>query len=187
ANILGILGGIVVFGDPLGSDPLMVSGRIAAFALVVAAVALFPAPVRAHETIAEDAEPDGERADEPPPGADSPERVGAGAHEALSLGSYILLFRTVFSCHGVRIGWKESYDINMAGVVASKLLAAAGAGGVALTVWALRASGLDPRTIARRMLSFELLLYAVYAGALVVVGVGLRTGVLEGRAPWTVT
>ncbi|MDQ6915676.1 MAG: hypothetical protein M3155_07690, partial [Actinomycetota bacterium] len=49
ANILGILGGIFVFGDPLGSNPLMVSGRIAAFVLVVAAVALFPAPVRAQE------------------------------------------------------------------------------------------------------------------------------------------
>jgi putative heme transporter len=107
--------------------------------------------------------------------------------EALSLGSYILLFRTVFSCHGVRIGWKASYDINMAGVGASKLLAAAGAGGVALTVWALRASGLDPRSIARRMLTFELMLYAVYAGALVVGGAGLRTGVLAGQAPWTLT
>jgi uncharacterized membrane protein YbhN (UPF0104 family) len=105
--------------------------------------------------------------------------------EALSLASYIVLFRTVFSCHGVRIGWKESYDINMAGVVATKLLAAAGAGGVALTVWALQASGLKPRTIARRLLAFELLLYAVYALALIVGGVGLRTGLLPGRAPWT--
>src|SRR5947199_5440567 len=35
--------------------------------------------------------------------------------EALSLGGYVLLFRTVFSCHGVRIGWRESYQINLAG------------------------------------------------------------------------
>jgi uncharacterized membrane protein YbhN (UPF0104 family) len=28
--------------------------------------------------------------------------------EALSLGGYIALFRTVFSCHGARIGWKTS-------------------------------------------------------------------------------
>jgi uncharacterized protein (TIRG00374 family) len=107
--------------------------------------------------------------------------------EALSLGGYVLLFRTVFSCHGVQIGWRESYQINLAGTVASKLLATAGAGGVALTVWALRASGLRARTIARRMLSFELLLYAVFAGALLIVGVGLRTGALSGRAPWTLT
>ena len=107
--------------------------------------------------------------------------------EAISLGGYVLLFRTVFSCHGVRIGWRESYQINMAGTVASKLLSTAGAGGVALTVWALRASGLQPRVIARRMVTFELMLYAVFAGTLVTVGVGLRSGALAGRAPWTLT
>jgi putative heme transporter len=107
--------------------------------------------------------------------------------EILSLGGYVLLFRTVFSCHGTRVGWRESAQITLAGTVASKLFAAAGAGGVALTVWALNASGLEPRTIARRMIAFELLLYAVFAGALLVVGVGLRTGVLAGGRPWTLT
>jgi uncharacterized membrane protein YbhN (UPF0104 family) len=37
------------------------------------------------------------------------------------------------------------------------------------------------------MVSFELLLVVVYAGALVVAGLGLRTGVLEGPSPWAVT
>src|SRR5436190_2100535 len=75
----------------------------------------------------------------------------------------------------------------MAGVVATKLFGAAGAGGVALTVWALRASGLRARSIAMRLVAFELFLYSVYAGALVVAGVGLFTGLLAGRAPWTLT
>ena len=107
--------------------------------------------------------------------------------EAVSLGGYVALFRTVFSCQGVRIGWRASYQITMAGVVASKLFAAAGAGGVALTVWALRASGLSARSVARRVLAFEFLLYGVYAGALIIVGAGLRSGLLVGQAPWTVT
>jgi uncharacterized protein (TIRG00374 family) len=107
--------------------------------------------------------------------------------EALSLGAYVALFRTVFSSQGVPIGWKASYQITMAGVVASKLFAAAGAGGVALTVWALRASGLSARTVARRVLAFEFLLYGVYAAALIVVGLGLRSGLFAGQAPWTVT
>ncbi len=107
--------------------------------------------------------------------------------EAISLAGYVLLFRTVFSCHDARIGWRESWEINMAGTVATKFLATAGAGGVALTVWALRASGLSARAITRRMLSFELLLYSVFAGAILIVGTGLRTGVLPGRAPWTLT
>jgi hypothetical protein len=36
-----------VFNDPLGSSTLMIALRIAAFALVVIAAALIPAPVRA--------------------------------------------------------------------------------------------------------------------------------------------
>jgi putative heme transporter len=120
--------------------------------------------------------------------AGDPKWLGFGVVlEALSLGGYVALFRTVFSCHGVRIGWKASYQITMAGVVATKLFAAAGAGGVALTVWALRASGLSARIVARRVLSFEFFLYGVYAGTLVVVGVGLRSGLFAGQAPWTLT
>ena len=111
----------------------------------------------------------------------------AAVVEILSLAGYVLLFRTVFSCHGTRVGWRESAQITLAGTVASKLFAAAGAGGVALTVWALNAAGLRPRTIARRMIAFELLLYSVFAGALLVVGIGLRTGAFAGVAPWTLT
>ena len=81
--------------------------------------------------------------------------------EALSLGGYVELFRTVFSCHGMRIGWAASYQITMAGAVATKLFAAGGAGGVALTVWALRASGLSARSVARRVLALEFFLYGV--------------------------
>jgi hypothetical protein len=47
SNASAILGGVVVFNDPLGSDALQVSLRIFAFALVVLAAAVIPAPVRA--------------------------------------------------------------------------------------------------------------------------------------------
>jgi uncharacterized protein (TIRG00374 family) len=107
--------------------------------------------------------------------------------EMLSLTCYAMLFRGVFSCHEAGIGWRVSAQITLAGTVATKLLAAAGAGGVALTVWALRASGLRARAIARRMLTFELLLYFVFAGAILVLGIWLRTGVVPGDAPWTLT
>ena len=36
ANVSAILGGILVFGDPLGSDALAIVARTAAFALVIA-------------------------------------------------------------------------------------------------------------------------------------------------------
>ncbi len=59
--MLGIIGGIVLFGDPLGNDPAMVVGRLLAFILVVSAVALVPAPLRAHaamRTNSSSADPD---------------------------------------------------------------------------------------------------------------------------------
>jgi hypothetical protein len=52
-NLLGILGGVLVFGDPLGHGAPTIVGRVAAFALVLVAVALMPAPVRAHEATRE--------------------------------------------------------------------------------------------------------------------------------------
>jgi drug/metabolite transporter (DMT)-like permease len=51
ATVLGIVGGIVLFGDPVGSDPPLIAGRLLAFILVVSAVALVPAPVRAHKAV----------------------------------------------------------------------------------------------------------------------------------------
>jgi drug/metabolite transporter (DMT)-like permease len=47
SNASAIPAGVVVFGDPLGSDAMTVAIRSAAFLLVVAAAALIPAPTRA--------------------------------------------------------------------------------------------------------------------------------------------
>jgi drug/metabolite transporter (DMT)-like permease len=47
ANLTAIIGGILVFRDPVGSGALEISGRMLAFCLVVGGAALIPAPVRA--------------------------------------------------------------------------------------------------------------------------------------------
>jgi multidrug transporter EmrE-like cation transporter len=47
ANVAGIAGGIIVFGDPFPADPVGVIVQVAAFAMVCLAAALTPAPVRA--------------------------------------------------------------------------------------------------------------------------------------------
>jgi len=57
SNASAIVGGILVFDDPIGGSAFVVAMRIAAFALVVLAAALIPAPVRA-------ADPDPERVGE---------------------------------------------------------------------------------------------------------------------------
>jgi putative heme transporter len=112
--------------------------------------------------------------------------VAAGL-EVLSFLSYMWLFRTVFIRGKGRIGWKESYEITMAGLAATRLFAAAGAGGVALTAWAVRKSGMERRLVAARMIAFMSLLYTVYVVAVVICGILLRTGVLHGEHPFGFT
>jgi uncharacterized protein (TIRG00374 family) len=112
----------------------------------------------------------------------------AAAFEILSFAGYVALFRTVFvRSRQSRIDWRASYEITMAGLAATRLFAAAGSGGVALTVWALRRAGLDRRAVAAQMVIFMTLLYGVYMGALVLFGLGLRTGLLPGGGSFAIT
>jgi uncharacterized membrane protein YbhN (UPF0104 family) len=108
--------------------------------------------------------------------------------EICSFGGYVVLFRAVFvrGRHSP-IGWSESYQITMAGLAATRLFAAGGAGGIALTAWALRRSGMESRLVACRMVAFTVLLYAVYAGAVILDGIGLGTGVLPGEGSFAIT
>jgi uncharacterized protein (TIRG00374 family) len=99
----------------------------------------------------------------------------------------VVLFRTVFLRGDSRIGWRASYEITMAGLAATRLFASAGAGGIALTAWALRRSGLERRIVACRMIAFMALLYAVYMGALVIDGLGLYFGLFPGAHPFAIT
>jgi multidrug transporter EmrE-like cation transporter len=48
-NASSMPAGVVVFGDPLGSDALTVAARVVAFLVVIVAAALIPAPTRAGE------------------------------------------------------------------------------------------------------------------------------------------
>ncbi len=111
----------------------------------------------------------------------------AAALTVLSFAAYVWLFRGVFVRGDSRIGWAASYEITMAGLAATRLFAAGGAGGVALTAWALRRAGLGPRTVASRMIAFLVLLYGVYMAALVIDGLGLYVGVFPGPAPFAIT
>lgn len=100
--------------------------------------------------------------------------------EALSFGGQVVLFRAVYDGSGARIGYRDSYEITLAGHAATRLLASAGTGGMALTAWALRRHGLGLRDVARRMVAFLVLMYSVYTLALLVGGIGLWTGALSG-------
>ena len=111
----------------------------------------------------------------------------AGVFTILSFGGYVLLFQGVYVRAGCELNYTESYQITMAGLAATRLFAAGGAGGIALTAWALRRAGMARRDVADQTIAFLVLMYGVYMTALVVGGIGLRTGLLEGDAPFAMT
>jgi drug/metabolite transporter (DMT)-like permease len=50
ANLAAIIGGILVFHDPIGAGALAITARFLAFCLVIVGAALMPAPMRAADT-----------------------------------------------------------------------------------------------------------------------------------------
>jgi putative heme transporter len=107
--------------------------------------------------------------------------------EVCSFAGYVAVFRAVFVRGVERIGWWESYEITMAGLAATRLFAAAGAGGIALTAWALRRAGMEPRLVACRLVAFVVILYSIYVGSLVLDGIGLGTGLFPGGGAFAIT
>jgi uncharacterized membrane protein YbhN (UPF0104 family) len=107
--------------------------------------------------------------------------------QLLATASYIAVFQGVHVPPGYPIRFRESYQITMAGLAATRLFAAGGAGGVALTAWALRRSGMPRREVAERMIAFLVLTYGAYMLALIVCGFGLRWGIFNGEAPYGLT
>jgi uncharacterized protein (TIRG00374 family) len=104
------------------------------------------------------------------------------AFNVVAYATYIALFKAVVGGDALRLTWKETYEINMAGVAGTLLFSAGGAGGIAITYWALRKAGMPRRDVARRMVAFVSLHYAFYPIALIVFGILLRTGVLNGKS-----
>ena len=112
----------------------------------------------------------------------------AVAFMVASFAAYGALFRGVLGGTRAdtvrrRLGVKASYEISVAGFAATRVFSAGGAGGIALTYWALRKAGMERRQAACRMFAFLVLLYTVYLLALVIFGILLRTGVLPGPGP----
>ena len=152
------------------------SGVLLVVLLVVAIYVLFPKIVGADEAVNNLGD------------AQLPWILVAIGFNVLAFGAYVALFRGVLGgtrdddVHR-RLDLRASYQITMAGLAATRIFSAAGAGGIVLTYWALRKAGVPRRRAACRMVAFLVLTYFVYLAALVVFGVLLRVGVLHGNAP----
>jgi len=110
------------------------------------------------------------------------------AFNVAAFGAYVALFWGILGGRSDdelrhRLDMRVSYQITMAGLAATRVFSAAGAGGIALTYWALRRAGMGRRRAACRMVAFLVFLYAVYLIAVVIFGILLRTGVLPGANP----
>lgn len=111
----------------------------------------------------------------------------AAVFTVLSFAGYVVLFQYVYVEGGARIGLRESYQITMASLAATRIFAAGGAGGIALTAWAMRRAGMARRSVAERTIVFLVLTYVVYVVMMLVVGVGLRIGLFPGPSPFGLT
>lgn len=104
----------------------------------------------------------------------------AAVLELVSVLGYAVLFWSVFGRGMSRIDWRASVQIPLAGIAAIRLFSAAGAGGVAVTVWALRRAGMETGVIACRLVASYVIQYSIYLGALIVCGLGLWFGLFAG-------
>ena len=109
-----------------------------------------------------------------------PEWVLLGvALKLLSGLGYVAVFRMVF-CR--RMSWRVSYQIGMSELGANALFPTGGAGGLALGAWALRRGGMQASEIARRTVAFFLLTSVPNVLGVIIIGLGLATGLFGGEA-----
>jgi uncharacterized protein (TIRG00374 family) len=170
------LEGVGAFQALLSDRRKLVSGMLLFLLLVVGIYVVFPKLVGLDDAVKKLGN------------ADPVWLVIAVGFNVAAFGAYVALFRGVLA--GTRddelrrrLNFRASYQITMAGLAATRIFSAAGAGGIVLTYWALRKAGMERRRSACRMVAFLVLTYAVYTGALVIFGILLRTGVLPGDNP----
>src|SRR5437763_4046682 len=110
--------------------------------------------------------------------------IAGAAFELLSFAGYVALLWLVAGRAHERIDARRALEVTLSGAAATRLLPTAGAGGAALTLWALRRTGLGARQAARTLLTFLVLLYAVFLGAIAVSGTLTALG---GEGPLTLS
>jgi uncharacterized membrane protein YbhN (UPF0104 family) len=107
----------------------------------------------------------------------------AAVFECASLAGYVGLLSLVAGRAAPRVGVRESAQITLAGAAATRLLPTAGAGGLALVVWALRQAGLPTRAATRTLLAFLVVLYSVFLGSVLFAGGAVALGRVSDHGP----
>jgi uncharacterized membrane protein YbhN (UPF0104 family) len=100
----------------------------------------------------------------------------AGGAELLSFTGYIALFWLVGRHATPRLELRASAEITLAGAAATRLLPTAGAGGAALTLWAISKTGVGSLRAGRLLLTFLSLLYGIFLAGIAVSGAAIALG-----------
>ena len=106
----------------------------------------------------------------------------AAVAELLSFGGYVALFWLVGHRTTPRLDLRAGTEITLGGAAATRLLPTAGAGGAALTLWAITKTGIGAKRSGRVLLTFLSLLYGVFllgialSGAAIALGLGGGVG-----------
>jgi putative heme transporter len=109
--------------------------------------------------------------------------IGGAIFELLSFAGYVALFWLVGSRATKRLGLRESTEVTLGGAAATRLLPTAGVGGAAMTLWALRRTGLGSRGSTRTLLAFLIVLYSVFLAAIATSGGLIALGLAPGDGP----
>src|SRR4051794_23789405 len=109
--------------------------------------------------------------------------VVATFFEVGSFAGYVLLLWHVAGRDAPRFDLRTSAHVTLAGAAATRLLPTAGAGGAALTLWTLRRGGRAGRDGEATLMTFLVVLHAVFLLAIAVVGGLAAAGVIETGGP----
>lgn len=100
----------------------------------------------------------------------------AVAAEVASFAGYAALTWLVLSRITPRITPAVSAQLTLAGTAVNRLLPTAGLGGIGLALWTLRRAGLPGRRATAALLTFLVVLYAVFLTGVILAGVETLTG-----------
>ena len=100
----------------------------------------------------------------------------AAVAELLSFGGYIALFWLVGLRATPRLDLRAGAEITLGGAAATRLLPTAGVGGAALTLWAIKKTGMGTKRAGRVLLTFLSLLYGVFLLGIAVSGAAIALG-----------
>lgn len=96
--------------------------------------------------------------------------------EVFSFAGYVWVFNATAVRSGLRLPRVTTWRITLAGVAATRLIATAGAGGIAATTFALRRHGLDARAAAATVTAQLAIVYGWFIFLIMLTGLALFVG-----------